>query len=419
LMIVVDPFSTGAVLVGEILSRGVKVIRVFSDIFPDHLLNLVLEGIRLEYVATVQHKGDLAETIRAFETFKSTWQILGCIPGCETGVELADAISEALGLRGNGTELSDCRRHKFLMNERVRSQGVPAVRQARASSIEQVNKFIKQFGDNFKLVIKPCASAGTDHVYICRTPDEIRKRFDQIMAATNILGKKNPEAVIQEFLEGTEYVVDTVTRDGKHKCVGVWEYDKRQANGHDFVYFGCRLKSGSEPISQELIKYQFKVLEALGIKNGAGHGEVMYTPQGPRLVEVGARCHGAEGNWVPLANKGYGYSQVSVLIDAFLDPEAFDACPVEPIIKGWHAHKIDIVSYVEGKLKDMPRLEEVKQLKTFFGMDILVKVGGPIKRTIDCITTPGSIRLCGEDQFEVQADALRIRQMEEENFFVV
>lgn len=28
-----------------------------------------------------------------------------------------------------------------------------------------------------------------------------------------------------------QYVVDTVSRDGDHKCMGIWVYDKRPANG--------------------------------------------------------------------------------------------------------------------------------------------------------------------------------------------
>jgi len=197
----------------------VKVIRLFSDEFPEHLHNLVLDGIKIEYVDTIQHRGDLAETVTALSALKSKWEILACVPGCETGVELADAVSEALALRTNGTQLSDCRRNKYLMNEQVRSAGVPAVIQGRASSLEEVNKFLKQFGSTFKIVIKPVSSAGTDHVYVCRTPDEVRKRFTEILESTNILGKKNPEVVLQQFLEGKEYVVDTVSRDGVHKCV--------------------------------------------------------------------------------------------------------------------------------------------------------------------------------------------------------
>lgn len=38
--------------------------------------------------------------------------------------------------------------------------------------------------------------------------------------------------------QGTEYVIDSVSRDGEHKCVDVFVYDKRPCNNSKFVYFG-------------------------------------------------------------------------------------------------------------------------------------------------------------------------------------
>jgi len=34
-------------------------------------------------------------------------------------------------------------------------------------------------------------------------------------------------------------VVDSVSRDGLHKCVDVFVYDKRPCNGSKFVYYGA------------------------------------------------------------------------------------------------------------------------------------------------------------------------------------
>lgn len=48
---------------------------------------------------------------------------------------------------------------------------------------------------------------------------------------------------------GQEYVVDTVSCNGHHKCVAVWKYDKRDANGAKFVYHGMTLVSGKVPRS--------------------------------------------------------------------------------------------------------------------------------------------------------------------------
>ena len=56
--------------------------------------------------------------------------------------------------------------------------------------------------------------------------------------------------------------------------------------------------TSEEPRAKELMSYMFTVLDSLNIKNGPGHGEVKWHLNAPCLVEVGSRCHGAEGMWV-------------------------------------------------------------------------------------------------------------------------
>jgi len=109
----------------------------------------------------------------------------------------------------------------------------------------------------------------------------------------------------------------------------IWAYDRRPANGSGFVAFGQRLLTSDEPHCRELIDYQKKVITALGIRNGPTHGEVKWCRGEPVLVEVGARCHGAEGIWQQIADVVYGYNQVQCSIDAYLDEKAFDSLSVE------------------------------------------------------------------------------------------
>ena len=75
-----------------------------------------------------------------------------------------------------------------------------------------------------------------------------------------------------------------------------------------------RLLTRSAP--QALVDYMHKVLDALEIRNGPSHGEIMWTKDGPCLVEVGSRPHGGEGTFVQLVEQPIGYSQLSVMIDA-------------------------------------------------------------------------------------------------------
>ena len=38
------------------------------------------------------------------------------------------------------------------------------------------------------------------------------------------------------------------------------------------------------------------------------------------LIEANCRLHGGEGTWAPMAEACLGYSAVSAMLDAFLDP---------------------------------------------------------------------------------------------------
>lgn len=46
---------------------------------------------------------------------------------------------------------------------------------------------------------------------------EARRAFDTIIGKVNLFGEVNAKVLVQEFLQGTEYVVDCVSKDGVHK----------------------------------------------------------------------------------------------------------------------------------------------------------------------------------------------------------
>ena len=149
-------------------------------------------------------------------------------------------------------------------------------------------------GGPAKCVVKPNESAGSDGVFLCETEEQALTAFNNVHGRFNGLGQLNDGALCQEYLVGTEYVVDGVSRDGVYKVTAIWEYDKRFANGANFVYFGMRLRPSVGEREKALVAYSAEVLKALHIVQGPSHMEVILTPTGPCLVEVGSRCHGGE-----------------------------------------------------------------------------------------------------------------------------
>ena len=114
---------------------------------------------------------------------------------------------------------------------------------------------------------------------------EAREHFDSLNRSERWCGAQGRGVLLQEFLEGTEYIVDHVSCDGVHKTTMLWMYDFQEVNGHR-VCIAQRPVPYDSSAMAELVAYTRQCLNALGVRNGAAHTEVMWTSGGPCLVEV-------------------------------------------------------------------------------------------------------------------------------------
>lgn len=84
-------------------------------------------------------------SLKASESDKPAnyYTIVGCIAGGEAGVDMADALSEHIGVLSNGTQGDFCnRRDKKVQQDLVRRTGMRAVRQECGSKWEDVVDFL-------------------------------------------------------------------------------------------------------------------------------------------------------------------------------------------------------------------------------------------------------------------------------------
>lgn len=230
---------------------------------------------------------------------------------------------------------------------------------------------------------------------------------------------KNEGVLVQEFLSGTEYVVDCVSRDGVHKVTAIWEYDKRPANGQFNVYFGMSILAVRNDLEVRLKDYVFGVLDALEVANGPTHSEVKMTETGPCLVETGARCHGGEATWQPLADGCVGHNQINVSLDAYLRPDEYDKVPEVTTELKQYGREVFLVAYEGGTIESMPGIDIVRGLDSFVRMEMAVQPGDDLRPTVDCFTRPGAVQLMHADKEVVMRDYESIRNLEENGFFVL
>mmetsp|Transcript_2629 Transcript_2629/g.2785 ORF Transcript_2629/g.2785 Transcript_2629/m.2785 type:complete len:536 (+) Transcript_2629:26-1633(+) len=423
-VVITDTFSTGAVLANMLYKMGYKVICLLSGEL-EGLLNMIPEGLDFSFAKTIVFDTHIEPTV-AFEKVVAEirslpWPVKHILAGAETGVELADQLSEYLGLLSNGTTLTEARRNKYVMGETVRAAGVRAVKQLRATTWGEIGAFLDEWKpEPFKVIVKPMDSAGSDDVTLCHNVNEVQEAFGNIMGKVNCLGLVNKAVLVQEYLEGTEYVVDTVSRDGVHKVVALWEYDRRASNGAGFVNFGQKLLTSDEPFCKELITYAKRVLDALGIKHGPTHGEVKWCKGEPVLVEVGARCHGVEGAWQPVVKTVYGFDQLQATVDAYFFPEKFALLPDAVMERKAFGRLLFLQCNVEGLLMTINEnmVTEIRNMASFVDMEIFLKVGRKVSKTIDCFTFGGIVKLTNTSSEGLIADYNRIREMENTGLFV-
>ena len=421
-VVVVDPFSTGAHLAALIVKCGYKLILVFAQL-DSPVAQLVTKGSNVKPQLLIQHNASnpdqdaaIEDTIKAIATQGSP--VLAILAGAETGVELADKLAARYGTRGNGENMIKARRNKYVMQEVIRKSSIRAIKQKLVFDADNAKEFLTTLPQPLKCVVKPNESAGSDSIFLCTSESEVFDAIKSINGAVNGLGNINYGALCQEFLEGTEYVVDGVSRDGIYKVCALWEYDKRSVNGANFVYFGMKLRPCNTPLDFELIEYAKKVVHALEINQGPSHMEIKYTADGPCLVEVGSRCHGGEGTWLPVVNECIGYSQVDATLNLYIRPDRFDALPHIPSLSKQGTEAF-LVSYQTGSLVEIPGIDTIRSLPSFRRMEMLTQPGAYITPTIDCFTRPGSAQLVNTDANDLRKDYEAIRSLEYEGLFSV
>jgi biotin carboxylase len=380
-----------------------------TDEFKDHVPSVAKE---LPWLGEINEKPTVQETCAELLALVGDRELANVVVGGETGVVLADELSEALGLRTNGTACKG-RRNKSEQQKLVKAAGLRSTREASGTILADVQQFLEH--EPMPCIVKPTESCGSDGVKKCSTIQEAEAHFELLMRSQKKAGAQDCAVICQEFLAGQEYVVDHVSRDGKHKTVMVWVYDKRPTNGGEFVYYNMLPVESSDPIAQKLIAYTRGVIDALDILHGPTHAEVMMTSDGtPCLVEMNCRAHGWDGAWAPLERALVGYSQVEAACDCYFDGEAFEALPSEfpPFMAG--GQMVELVSNFTGCIEGLPGYDTIKQLPSFSFMEVgaHICIGNELELTIDLFTCAGAVILCHSNKKQVAEDEAKIRQME-------
>ncbi|GLY25189.1 ATP-grasp domain-containing protein [Micromonospora sp. NBRC 101691] len=409
-VVMVDVYAPTMRLARAFADAGCAVVRVRSTpeipaVYQGHA-DPAAEAL---FVDTIVHSGDVESTGKAVADHDP----VAVVTGGELGVELADRLSETLGLTSNGTRHSAARRDKYRQIAAVRAAGLPTARQLLVTDADELDDWHRELGA--RVVVKPVRSAGNDGVAFCDTPAESVAAYRAVAGARNIFSLPNDAVVAQEYLAGTEYVVNTVSRDGRHRATDVWRYTKISANGVRDRISGAVLVAPDAPVRDTLVRYAAGVLDALDVRHGPAHHEIMLTADGPRLVEVGVRLCGADT--AAQALLALGESQVERTVQAYLDPAGFLAAVDDPQQLRRHVAMAFLTAPVTGTLRGYPLLDRVRELESLHEIQIGVRPGQRLPLTVDDTTEPMMVVLAHPRAEVVERDLATVGWLDGYGFY--
>ncbi|MFI5779553.1 ATP-grasp domain-containing protein [Nocardia sp. NPDC051570] len=405
---IVDAYSTARYFAPLLADRGYRCVHVQSTPKVPTVYAPSFHGE--DFAAHVVHTGSHAETVSAVAAYTP----VALFAGIESGVELADELSHRLGLRSNGTQHSSARRNKFQMVETVKAAGIPGTAQVLAADQDTLLAWYAEFGAS-RVVIKPVSSAGNDGVFFCESEADVLNAFGKLVDTDSALDLRNNAVLAQEYLLGVEYYVNTVSLEGTHYVCDIHSTRHLNVNGVRDLLGGSHLlpRRGSE--QDQLVAYTFRVLDALGVRNGPAHTELKLTEHGPRLVETGARICGAD---LPvLVDAAIGESQLEWTLDAYIQLDRFaERCGQDYRIQR-HAVCVNMISPRSGTLTRYPTLPELQALESYHDVLMRVRPGDPITQTTNDFSYPMLVHLLNESPAALLRDYATARYLDGDGFY--
>ncbi|WP_042473433.1 ATP-grasp domain-containing protein [Bacillus ndiopicus] len=169
-------------------------------------------------------------------------------------------------------------------------------------AILQANKVSELPKMSFPLIVKSPKSTGSKDVLLALNKKQLNLHI-------TTLQEKYPKdtIMIEEYIDGPQYLVETIIHNGKPHLIAVIEQDITQ--GKRFIITGYTVLANIPPKMQEALQdIAESITNAFQLKNGAMHLELRQTKAGWKLIEINPRISGGAMNHMLQA--AFGFSLV-------------------------------------------------------------------------------------------------------------
>ncbi len=321
-IVLVECMSTGVNYVEDLIKRGYEPVIVEARQIGTEADVAVLRQVHdatqkklPPNIKIIRENPDYEEILRQVREV----QPLHIITGNEFGVLLTVRLAHDLRLPGNPIKSLPAMTQKDAMHEALKAHGIRYIHGKIVKSVQEAADFYDAIGAK-GIVVKRTRGAANQGLQLCDNREDLLQAVETELNKNVDMSTEKSDALIQEHINGREFIVNTVSCNGEHRLVSVREYDKLKmsngTNAYNYTETVNELKIGHS----RLIRYAFKVADAIGIKYDPIHGEYMIDEKDPVLIEV--NCSPPGGMSRKFMDMAFGQYETDSALDAYIDPEA-------------------------------------------------------------------------------------------------
>ena len=227
--------------------------------------------------------------------------------------QIVCALAEHLGTPHIPMEAARISTHKYLMKQRFAEAGVPIPWFARVGSVDELRRILEARG--YPLILKPVDRSGARGVFYLQPGCDIEALFLRSQALSF-----SGEVMVEEYLPGLQISTETIMYQGRAYTPGFADrnYEKLEVYAPNIIENGGWVPSCVTASQRQAVE---KLVEqaglALGVTDGVVKGDVVLTPEGPKMIEMATRLSGGDfsESLIPL---GCGVNIVEAALDIAL-----------------------------------------------------------------------------------------------------
>lgn len=309
---------------------------------------------------------------------------------CDTSVVTVARLCESLGLPGNSVEAAINSTDKVAMLRAFNSAEVAApeyclVRNGEIANFECALKF--------PVITKPTDSAGGRGINVAYSSGELMAAIESSSKAGT-----SGDVLVEEFMRGREVSVEIIVSGGIPHVLQVT--DKLTSGAPHFFEIGHSQPASLSRAERAAVSdLASRAVLSVGLSNSAAHVEVMLTPDGPKMVELGARVG---GDWITshLINGSVsGINMVEAMIDIALGKriETWDYCD------SGVCTATKFMPAKEGALRSISGIDAAERVSGVTHVEVMGQIGHRYEKAVDDSARFASVVAKGKSKEEALA----------------